>query len=154
MYEFVTWEQHCRSCGFGNCVVIGRMHVVASKSSLNSLVKFTEIATANKEMYSDILRRLREAVKRKLLELWRTNRRFLLHDNAPAHRSVFVKGFLAKNRVTTLEHPTYSRELTAADYCLFPRITSALKGRSFCDDTGIIKNATDELKRFSQNGFQ
>jgi hypothetical protein len=135
-------------------VVIGRMHVVASKSSLNSLLKFTEIATENKEMYSDNLRRLRRAVKRKLLEIWRANSRFLLHDNAPAHRSVLVKDLLARNNVTRLEHPTYSRELSAADFCLFPRMTSALKGRRFCDDTDIIKNATEELKRLSQNGFQ
>jgi len=31
---------------------------------------------------------------------------------------------------------------------------SALKGRRFCDATDIIKNATDELKRLSQNDLQ
>jgi len=31
---------------------------------------------------------------------------------------------------------------------------SALKGRRFCDVSEIIKNATEELKRISQNGFQ
>jgi hypothetical protein len=31
---------------------------------------------------------------------------------------------------------------------------SALKVQRFCDATEIIKNATKELKRFSQNGFQ
>jgi hypothetical protein len=31
---------------------------------------------------------------------------------------------------------------------------SALKGRRFCDATDIIKNATEELKMVSQNGFQ
>jgi len=46
----------------------------------------------NTEMYIDILRRLRVAVKMKRLEKWRTNCWFLLHDNAPAHRSVLVKG--------------------------------------------------------------
>jgi len=30
---------------------------------------------------------------------------FLLHDNAPAHRSVLAKDFLAKTNVTTLELP-------------------------------------------------
>ena len=29
-----------------------------------------------------------------------------------------------------------------------------LKGKRFCDDTDIIRNATEELKRLSQNGFQ
>ena len=36
-------------------------------------------------MYIDILRRLRHALRKKRPEKWRTNSRFLLHDNAPAH---------------------------------------------------------------------
>jgi len=51
-------------------------------------------------MYSDVLRRLRGAVRRKRPGKWRTNSRFILHDNAPAHRSVL--DYLAKNNVTTL----------------------------------------------------
>jgi hypothetical protein len=39
---------------------------------------------------------------------WKTNGWYLLHDNAPAHRSVLVKDFLAKNNVTTLQHSPYS----------------------------------------------
>ena len=46
-------------------------------------------------MYRDILYRLRNAVKKKGREKLRINIRFLLHDNAPAHRSVLVKDFLA-----------------------------------------------------------
>jgi ribosomal protein S12 len=64
----------------------------------------------NKENYIDVLRRLRNAVRRKRLENWRTSSWFLLHDNAPAHRSVVVK----KNG-TTMEHP----DLAAADLYLF-----------------------------------
>ena len=56
----------------------------------------------NKERYSDVLRRLKDAVRRKRSEKWRTNSRFLLHDNAPAHRSVLIKDFFAKNNVTRL----------------------------------------------------
>jgi len=32
---------------------------------------------------------------------------FHVHDSAPAHRSVLVKDFLAKNDVTVLDHPSY-----------------------------------------------
>ena len=80
-------------------------YVVASKSSRNALVQFTGIATLNKEMYTDILRCLEDAVRRKRPEKWRTNSWFLLHDNAPAHRSALVTDLLAKNSVATLEHP-------------------------------------------------
>jgi hypothetical protein len=59
----------------------------------------------NKDMYTDTLRCLGDAVRRKRPEKWRTNVCFHPHDNAPAHRSVLVTDFLAKNNVTTLEHP-------------------------------------------------
>jgi hypothetical protein len=61
----------------------------------------------NKERHIDVLRRLRDAVRRKHHEKWRTDVWFLLHDNAPAHRPVLVKDFLIKNNVTTLDHPQY-----------------------------------------------
>jgi hypothetical protein len=79
---------------------------------------------------------------------------FLLHDNAQAHRSILVKDFLAKNSVTTLQHPPNNPELGPATLHLFPRLKSALKERRLCDATEIINNATKELKRLSQEGFQ
>ena len=105
-------------------------------------------------MYTGILRRLRNAVRRKRPQKWRTISWFLLHDNPAAHWSVVVKDFLTKNYVTTLQHPPYSPDLAPADFYLFPGLKSALMGRRFCDATDIIKNQTEELKRLSQNGFQ
>jgi transposase len=84
----------------------------------------------------------------------KTNSWFLLHDNAPAHQSVLAKDFLAKNNVTTLQHPPYSPDLGETDFYLFPLLKSALKRRHSCYTTDNIKNATEELKRLSQNGFQ
>jgi len=71
-------------------------------------------------MYIDILRRLRDAVRRKCPPKLRINSWFLFHDNAPAHRSILVKDFVAKNNVTTLEHPPYSPDLEPSDFYLFP----------------------------------
>ena len=94
------------------------------------------------------------AVRRKRPEKWRTDNWFLPHDNAPAHRLLLVKDFLAKNNVATLEHPPHSPDLAPVDLFLFPQLKSVLKGRCFCDATDIIKNATEELKMISQNVFQ
>jgi len=58
----------------------------------------------NKGTYTDIFRRLRGAGRRKGREKRRTNSWFFLDDNDPAHLSVLVKDFLAKNNVTTLQH--------------------------------------------------
>jgi hypothetical protein len=98
--------------------------------------------------------RLGDVVRRKLPEKSITNSWFLLHSNAPVHRSVLVMDFLAKNNVTTLKYPPYSPDLTPADFLLLPRPKSASKGRHFCGTTDAAENATEELKRLSQNGFQ
>jgi len=68
---------------------------------------------------------------------------FFLHDNAPAHQLVLVMDFLAKNNVTTLEHPPYSFDLASADFYLFSQLKSALKRQQFCDATDFIKNVME-----------
>lgn len=63
--------------------------------------------TINKQLYTEILKRLRDAIRQKRPEKWAGNDWFLLHDNAPSHLSLMVKQYLAKNNVTTLEHPLH-----------------------------------------------
>jgi hypothetical protein len=87
--------------------------------------------------------------QKKRLEKLRTNSWFLLHDIAPAHRSVSVEVLLTKINVTTLEQLPHSPELAPGDFYLLYRLKSALKGRSFCDATDIIKNANEELRMLS-----
>ena len=103
-------------------------------------------------MCVDILRRPRDAVRRKRPEKWRSNSWLILHANAPAHRSVLAKDFIAKNNVTTLELPPNFPDLAVADICLFPRLKSALLGGCL-DSADFDKNEIEELKRFSQNYF-
>jgi hypothetical protein len=67
--------------------------------------------------------------------------------------SVLSKDFLANSNVKTLERPPYSPDPAPGDFDLFLRLKSTLEGRCFGDATDV-KNATEELKRFSQNGFQ
>jgi len=76
-------------------------------------------------MHTDIIHQLRDAVRRKHSEKWGTNSWHLIHDNAPAHRSVVVKDFFAKNNVTKLEHPPQS-DMDPANFYHFPRLKSAL----------------------------
>ena len=66
----------------------------------------------------------------------------------------FGQGFLNKEE---LDNTGASLTLSwpgCSCFFLFPRLKSALKGRRFCDVTDIITNATEELKRISQNVFQ
>ena len=71
---------------------------------------------------TDILRCLRDAIRREHPEKYRTNSWFLLHDYAPAHRSGLLNDFLAMNTVTTPVHPPYYPDLPTADFFLSPEI--------------------------------
>jgi len=64
----------------------------------------------------------------------------------------FVQGFLSKEQCDN--NLPQLPDLAPPDYYLFPRLKSALKWRRFCDATDVIKNATEDLNRFQQNGFQ
>ncbi|UYV62855.1 hypothetical protein LAZ67_2002161 [Cordylochernes scorpioides] len=53
--------------------------------------------TVNKEYYLQVMRNLREAIRQKRPDLWKNKNWLLHHDNAPAHTSLLVRDFLAKN---------------------------------------------------------
>jgi hypothetical protein len=67
-------------------------------------------------MYTDFLLRLRDAVRRKHPEKWRNKSWFLLHDNAPAHRSVLVKDFLKKKKKSDNTEASPIPNLVPADF--------------------------------------
>jgi transposase len=58
-------------------------------------------------------------VCRKRPELW-PNDWILHHDNAPAHKALSVKQFVAQKSITEFEHPSYSPDLAPNDLWLFP----------------------------------
>jgi hypothetical protein len=104
-------------------------------------------------MYIDILRGLRDAVRRKRPEKWRTSSWFLIHSNAPVHRSVLVRDFLANNTVTTMEHP---HTLLTCSSRFLPVSSSEISVEvpALCGATDSVKNVTEELERLSQNVFR
>ena len=53
--------------------------------------------TVNRFYYLEVLRRLRESIRRKRPGLWRTKSWFLHHDNAPAHSLLLIRDYCAKN---------------------------------------------------------
>ena len=61
--------------------------------------------TVNQQFYLEVLKRLRDAVRRKCPELWRSGEWRLHHDSAPTHTTLSVRQFLMKNGMTTASHP-------------------------------------------------
>ena len=58
----------------------------------------------NKQLYQDVLARLRDVVRRKRPELWENQTWMLHHDNEPAHASLLIRSYLAKHPLCPI-HP-------------------------------------------------
>jgi len=78
---------------------------------------------------------------------------FLLHDNAPSHNATTVKQFLAQRKVTVLDHPLYSPDIAPADYFLFPKVKSHLKGHLSDSISAIQKAVTSTLNTTAKDDF-
>ncbi|UYV84416.1 hypothetical protein LAZ67_X002056 [Cordylochernes scorpioides] len=84
--------------------------------------------TVKREYYLQIMRNLCEAIRQKRPDLWKNKNWLLHHDNAPAHTSLFVRDFLAKNNTLMMLQPPYSPDLAPCDFFLFPKLKRPMKG--------------------------
>ena len=58
--------------------------------------------TVNAAFYVEVLKRLRENVRRKRPDQWRNNTWLLHHDNLPAHAALLTRRFLTVNNMTVV----------------------------------------------------
>ena len=77
--------------------------------------------TVNAKFYVEVLKRLRERVRHARPKLWAENAWILHQDNAPSHTALVTCEFLAKNKITTMDHTSYSPDLAPCDFFLFPK---------------------------------
>jgi len=87
--------------------------------------------TITEEYYTEILRWLRDGVRRKRPELWANGDWHLHHDNAPTNLTAPLQAFLAKHRITQVCQPPYNPGLAPCNFWLFPQLKLTLKGRRF-----------------------
>jgi len=78
----------------------------------------------------------------------------LHHDNAPAHVSLLICSYLAKHQTSVVPHPPYSPNLPPADFFLFPKLKTSLKGHRFQTIEEIQGNAIRELGAITESAFQ
>jgi len=97
---------------------------------------------------------LREAVRRKRPEAWTNNTWMLHHDNAPAHASLLIREILTKHETTVVPQLPCSPDLAPADFFLFPKLKSSLKGRRFQTVEEVEENLIRDLCTIPQNMFQ
>ena len=78
----------------------------------------------------------------------------LHHDNAPAYASIHIRSYLAKHQTSVVPYPPYSPDLAAADFFLFPKLKTTLKGRLF-QTIGVIQvNAIRELRVITEGEYK
>jgi transposase len=78
----------------------------------------------------------------------------LHHDSAPAHAPLLISSNLAKHQTSVVPHPPYSPDLAPADFFLFPKLKTTLKGRLFQTTEEIQDNAIRELRVITDSAFQ
>ncbi|CAB0013034.1 unnamed protein product, partial [Nesidiocoris tenuis] len=110
--------------------------------------------TVNQHFYLEVLKRLRESIRKKRADLWQSGDWFFHQDNAHAHTALSVKQFLTKNGMTPIVHPPYSPDLAPSDFFLFPRLKRDLKGRRFTTLEEVKQKSLDALKLIPLNEFE
>jgi len=108
----------------------------------------------NKQFYQEGLARLRDAVRSKRPELCENQTWMLNHDNVPAHASLLIRSYPAKHHTSVAPQPPYSPDLAPADFFLFPKLKTTLKGRRFQTIEEIQENAIRELRAITESTFQ
>ena len=109
--------------------------------------------TVNQEVYISILRRMREALRRRRPDLWASGQWTLLHENARPHTALSVSRFLTKHKVTVLPHPPYSPDRSPCDFFCFHVWKKRLKGRRHENIEAIQAAVTMELTGIQKEAF-
>ena len=111
-----------------------------------------EGVTVNAVYYIAVIERLLNRIRRVRPGMCESGDWFLLHDNAPFHETI-VKQFLVQRKVTVLDHHPYSPDLASANYFLFPKVKSHLKGRLFDSISDIQTAMTNTLNTTAKDSF-
>jgi hypothetical protein len=77
--------------------------------------------TVNSAFYCDVLRRLRENVRRRRSKLWQEQTWLLQNDKAPSHTYVLTQQFLVETNMSVIFHPIYSHDLALCEFFLFQK---------------------------------
>ncbi|PNF28257.1 hypothetical protein B7P43_G06641 [Cryptotermes secundus] len=101
-----------------------------------------------------VLHRLRDAVRRKRLDLWAANTWQLHHVIAPAHSAHLIQTFIAKHNIPVVRQAPYSPNMAPCEFWLFPKLKMPLKGTQFESREDIMRNATVRLITIPIDAFQ
>ncbi len=99
-----------------------------------------------KERYVVTLGKLKEAICKKRLDLWKERNFWLHHDNASPHTADLTVGKLHQWGIQILPHPAYSPDCAPCDFKLFPAMKKVLRGQRFPNIDALQKETRRVLK--------
>ena len=108
--------------------------------------------TVNVQYCLEVMHRLRESIHQKRTELWKNISWIMHRDNAPAHTSMLVREFLAKNKTLIMPQPSYSTDLSVFDVFLFPELKKSMKGKRFDTIEELLVILKGVFQKFGQMG--
>lgn len=109
--------------------------------------------TANKEYYLEVLKRLRESIRKKRPELWKDNSWILHHDTTPPHEAIIIREFLAENSTKVIAQAPYSPDMSPFDFFLFAKLKLSLRRGRFQAMESMKENWLKELKAIPQSAY-
>ncbi|UYV72276.1 hypothetical protein LAZ67_9002433 [Cordylochernes scorpioides] len=111
-------------------------------------------STITADSYLGVLRRLREAIRQKRPELWRSKSWILHHDNTPAHTALKISKFLQDHLTSVFPQPPYSPDLAPCDFILFGKLKKKLKGWKFQSIEEIKVESKKAMKAIPKTDYQ
>ena len=88
-------------------------------------------------------------------ELWKYQSWTLHHDNTSAYTSMLLRRLLAENKTILMSQPPYSTDFASvADFLIFPKLKTAMKGKRYATIEQIKAKSTQELLAIPKRTFQ
>ena len=103
--------------------------------------------TVNGKFYCEVLKRLREGIRRKPPDKGKNNNWFLHYDSAPVHTSLVVRQFLTPKNITVI--PPIRLNSPPATFSYYPRWNYGWKGVVLIG----LRRSTQNLKRLSTRSY-
>lgn len=111
------------------CISVQSMIMFVFSSFLTSVVLCVETLSLphlqdysfNRELYCDVLKRLREGIRWHRPDLWSSNNWILRGDNVPCHKDYLTPTFLVENNMVSLSYLSYSSYLAPVDNHFIPQ---------------------------------
>lgn len=76
----------------------------------------------------------------------------ILMDNARPHYHQFVRDYIDRRGRQILDHSSYSPDMNPCDFDAIERIKSALKGRRFHDEAGLVAATSGQIDDLNESG--